>query len=90
MKTIIRNSDNYSLWIFEDSEIVNILENCTEIGYPVIHKILDCNSSNISLVEGVTIPEDWSGCKYTFDGNSWELSQEWIDSQPIVEEPITE
>ena len=40
----------------------------------------DLNSSNSTLIEGVTEPEDWYGCKYNCaaDG-TWSLVEGWVD-----------
>lgn len=38
----------------------------------------DLNSTNAVLVENVTPPEDWRGCKYLYDG-AWTLNPKWVD-----------
>ena len=42
------------------------------------------NSGNATLIEGVTQPEDWYGCKYNYVNGAWELCPDWID--PRLEE----
>jgi len=80
MKTIIENATSESLYIFDDGKIINILDSKMTVGEPVELMILDCNSTNVSLVENVNPPEDWEGRKYTFDGTTWTVTQEWIDA----------
>lgn len=90
MKTILNQENNLSLYIFEDDEIININDENTTIGEPVKTIITDCTSSNCSLVNCETFPDDWDGSKYFFDGTDWTISQKWIDCQPPVEEPAPE
>jgi len=79
MKTLVRNNNSISLYIFDDSEIVNITNERTYIGEP--HKLIisDCDLSNVTLYENVSPPEDWIGWKYTFDGTNFVLNPDWID-----------
>jgi hypothetical protein len=39
----------------------------------------DLNANNSTLIEGVTEPEDWYGCKYNYVNDAWELCPEWVD-----------
>ena len=34
---------------------------------------------NSTLYENVTAPEDWAGCKYTFDGTTWTAVDGYVD-----------
>jgi hypothetical protein len=37
------------------------------------------NSANSTLIEGVTEPDDWFGCKYNYVNGVWELCSDWVD-----------
>ena len=73
MKTIVRNENNISIYVFDDSETVVLKNDCVEVGNPVDNTILDCNKNNVTLHENVTPPSDWDGHKYFYDG-SWSLN----------------
>ena len=79
MKTLIK--DNLSVYLFDDAEFVNILEDKIIVGSPEKFIISDCNSSNSVLYENVLPPDDWYGCKYLFDGASWSLRPEWTEPE---------
>lgn len=81
MKTIIENTTKLSKYIFEDSDQISIESN--KIVTPKFI-IGDLNSSNSTLVDSVTPPEDWSGNKYTFENGTWTLNPNWVD--PTVTE----
>lgn len=72
MKTICRipghSVDNISLYLFTDETPVYVLENQTVVGDLDAPEtiILDCDSSNVYLYEGVEEPEDYIGWKYTY------------------------
>jgi Tol biopolymer transport system component len=87
MKTICRLADytqgpNISLYLFPDDKQVLIESDRTTIGDPSNPEmyIMDCDSSNVVLHEGVTEPDDWFGWKYfyTADGG-WTSNPAWID-----------
>ena len=80
MQTIVTTEDNVSKFVFEDGVNINITEDCIET--PVF-KILDLNSSNAAVVDCVTVPADWYGCKYIYEGNSWSLNADFEEQQPI-------
>ena len=81
MKTLVRNDNQISLYIFDDSEIVNIAADATYIGNPLNLIISDCNLSNVTLYENVAAPEDWFGWKYTFDGTNFVANPDWVDPE---------
>lgn len=87
MKTIIENATSESLYIFEDSKVINILDSKMTVGDPVELMVLDCNSTNVFLANNVNPPEDWEGRKYTFDSTTWAVTQEWIDANTEEVEP---
>jgi len=78
MKTII-DENNCSKYLFADDKSVMVNSDCIEIGSPIEFIIGDLNSSNATLIEGVTEPEDWYGCKYNYVNGAWELCSDWID-----------
>jgi hypothetical protein len=80
MKTIVRNDNNVSLYLFADDKVVDIQADKTVIGNPPELIIADCNTSNATLFEGVTDPGDWTGWKYlyTVEGG-WVLNPDWVD-----------
>ena len=84
MKTII-DLDNCSKYLFADDKAVVIKADCIEIGNPIEFIISDLKSSNATLIEVVTEPDDWYGCKYNCaaDG-TWSLVEGWVD--PRIEE----
>ena len=90
MKTLVSISNNKSLYILEDNEVVNFQEDSISFGNPEHTFVPDCNSANTKIIENINPPEDWDGGKYYFDGVTWDISQEWLDSQPPVEEVIPE
>jgi hypothetical protein len=82
MKTIIENATDISKYIFEDDVEITLDE--TTITTPDFI-IADMNSSNATVVEDVTPPEDWMGCKYLYADTEWALNPDWID--PADEDP---
>ena len=76
MKTLINTESKVSLYLFADSETVDIQSNKTVVGDPETMIIADCNSSNSTLVEGVTEPTEWSGWKYLYDGE-WQSNPDY-------------
>lgn len=73
MKTIVRKSDNVSLYLYPDDKEITLESNRTVIGptdNPELY-ISDCNSSNVDVHTGVDNKEDYWGHKYKHDGSSW-------------------
>lgn len=68
MKTIILNSNNVSLYLFDDDDVV-ILN--SENTYTKNFLICDVNIFNAKLIENVITPIDYVGSKYLFDGINW-------------------
>lgn len=84
MKTLILKANKVSVYIFDDLTEININEEQIIVGNPVNFLIGDCNLHNIMLYENVTVPQDWKGHKYLFDGSNWLANPNWIDpSLPI-------
>ena len=85
MKTIICEL-NCSKYLFADDKQVNVKADCIEVGNPASLDFIigDLNSGNSTLIEGVTEPDDWYGCKYNYVNGAWELCSDWVD--PRIEE----
>ena len=81
MKTIV-NSNNCSKYLLNDDKC--ILVNADSIEVSSADKLLfiigDLNSTNSTVIEGVTTPDDWYGCKYNCasDG-TWTAVVGWVD-----------
>jgi hypothetical protein len=71
MKTLIRNEDQISIYLFEDSVELVVSENGIIVGNPVEFTIGDRNSTNTTLVEGIDSPDDWSHWKYKYIDGQW-------------------
>ena len=87
MKTIICEM-NCSKYLFEDDKQLNITADRIEVGDPANLDFIigDMNSGNSTLIEGVTEPEDWYGCKYNHVNGAWELCPDWVDPRIEREE----
>lgn len=82
MKTIIENATDLSKYIFEDDVEITIDE--ATITTPDFI-IADMNSDNATVIENVTPPEDWLGCKYLHADSEWVLNPDW--AEPVDEDP---
>ena len=82
MKTIVDNATNTSRYLFADDKPVNVTAANIEVGTPgsLDFIIGDLNSGNATVIESVTEPDDWFGCKYTCasDG-TWTVVEGWVD-----------
>lgn len=87
MKTIICDM-NCSKYLFEDDKQVNITADHIEVGDPANLDFIigDLNSSNSTLIEGVTTPDDWYGCKYNHVDGAWAAVEGWVDPRIEREE----
>jgi len=80
MKTIVRKSDNVSLYIYPDNKAINLESDRTVIGTtdnPELY-ISDLNSSNAEVHTGVDDKEDYWGHKYKHDGTNWSDNSDFI------------
>ena len=91
MKTITHNDrSNLSTYIFADddtitaTEINTVIPDTTEFSDPFI--ISDLNTSNSTIHTGVTLPEDWKGGKYLFDGTTWSLNSDWSEPVDLIQQ----
>ena len=80
MKTIIDNATRTSKYIVADDYVIESSESSITMGDPVDFIIGDLDSTNSTVIEGVTEPDDWFGCKYTCaaDG-TFTLVEGWVD-----------
>ena len=82
MKTIVDNATNTSRYLLADDKPVNVTASHIEVGDPANLDFIigDLNSDNATVIESVTEPDDWFGCKYTCasDG-TWTAVEGWVD-----------
>jgi|TARA_R100000482_G_scaffold34831_1_gene11447 hypothetical protein len=96
MKTIVDNATNTSRYLLADDKPLNITSMQIEVGDPANLDFIigDLNSSNATVIEGVTEPVDeegnslWFGCKYfcASDG-TWTEDPNWVDPRIIEDDP---
>ena len=58
------DNDGVVIYLFEDDTAIDVQSDKTVIGDPETLIISDCNSSNVTVVTGVTDPGDYWGWKY--------------------------
>ena len=81
MQTITFKESNISVFSFEDNPtIIVTAENITCPNFV----IGDMNSSNAAVYTGVTLPGDWAGEKYFFDGTTWTANPNYV-APPEIE-----
>lgn len=76
MKTLIDNKTKQSRYVWADD--AEVVVQADMVLTPNLH-ILDMNSTNATLIENVTPPEDWVGCKYLYNAGAWTLNPNWVD-----------
>ena len=79
MKTIVRNDNGVSLYLFPAETPISAFEDRIDIGMPIFLIVADCNSDNVTVYDDVEPPNDWFACKYKFDGTKWTLNPDWVD-----------
>jgi len=88
MKTIVDNATNTSKYLVADDYGINVTAENIEMGDPSALDFIigDLNSSNATVIEGVTTPDDWYGCKYTCaaDG-TFAAVDGWVDPREEAE-----
>jgi len=91
MKTLIRNSDNVSLFLWNDDRSVTITSDSITVAAdssaisPPSKKgafvVADLNSSNTTLHTSVaTPPSDWIGNAYCYNGTAWSANPNYVES----------
>ena len=74
MKTIVETSTNISKYLLEDSVSVVMSTDQIIVGDPPQFIIADMDNNNSTLYSDITNhPDDWTGCKYTFNGTTWAM-----------------
>ena len=76
MKSLIHNETKQSKFLWADDAQIMV---CEDMTFSPGLNIADLNSTNATLVENVTPPEDWYGCKYLYDAGTWTLNPNWVD-----------
>ena len=80
MKTIIDNETRASKYLVADNYVIESSESSITMGDPVDFIIGDLNSTNSTVIEGVTEPDDWFGCKYTCSPDGvFTVVDGWVD-----------
>lgn len=85
MKTIVRQSDKMSLFIFANDEAFNLTSTRLEIGNPIHTICADCTTENCEILDCSDAPSDWMGLKYIYNG-SWAVSPDWVEPVSQVDE----
>ena len=82
MKTIVETATGLSKYLLEDNVSVTANSDHIVFGDPAEFVVGDLNSSTATITENVTnAPSDWTGNKYTFDGTTWTLNPDWVESE---------
>ena len=92
MKTLIRNSDNVSLYLWNDarsvtigSDSITVAADNTAISPPSKKNafvVADLNSSNTTLHTSVaTPPSDWTGNAYCYNGTAWSANPNYVETE---------
>ena len=72
MKIITSTDTKVAKWKFEDDKVLVVGEKTITVGDPPEFIIGDMGSSNSTIHENITdIPDDWTECKYKYDGTEW-------------------
>jgi hypothetical protein len=85
MKIIIRAETNVALYAVEDDQPVSLEADRVTLGDPEWLIIGDCNINNCAVLQADTIPGDWTGGKYLFDGKAWQVNPDYVEPQPTPE-----
>jgi hypothetical protein len=64
------DNDGVVIYLFADDTAIDVQSDKTVIGDPETLIISDCNSSNVTVVTGVTDPNDFWGWKYKHTSGS--------------------
>jgi hypothetical protein len=69
MKTIVETSTGVSVYLFNDEAAPEITETHVVFNGDVVD--VQLNSTNASIVENISPPEDWIGRKYILNNGEW-------------------
>ena len=83
MKAVIRKSDQLSVFVFDDNESLSFSENSLVTSRFVA---VDISEQDYEIVSVANKPEDWTGGKYFWKNNAWELDPDWVDPATLEEE----
>ena len=89
MKTLICLDTHESRYLWADSfGPIEFLDNCVTAPDLIAYGV---NKNNAILIENVaTPPSDWTGNKYLYKNNEWELSPNWVEpTPPVTTPPVT-
>ena len=81
MKILVKNSNNLVLYQFANDVTVTLESN--KVITPDFH-ILDLNSSNCTLVTGVSEKSDFKGGKYKWESDDWADNSDYVS--PLEQE----
>jgi hypothetical protein len=79
MKTVTLKSDNRSVLIAQDSDVVVLENNHVRRNDERIYGLL---FSEVDLHENVDVPENWVSSGYFFDGITWTVNTQKIPAPP--------
>lgn len=82
MKTVTLKSDNRSILIAQDTDVVSVESNHVKRNEERIYGI---GADTVTLYEGVTAPADWSSSKYFFNGTEWTQNPDWVDPETLFQ-----
>lgn len=80
MKTIVLNSDNRSIILCDDTDVVSVESNHVKRNDERIYGI---GSDTVTLQQADNAPADWSASKYFFADGSWTLNPDWVDPESL-------
>ncbi len=76
MKTLINKTTKTALYLWEDSEFIELKEDLIVVGSPVKYHIGDLSSSTAELIENVVDPTDFMCSKYKY------IDGQWVNNHP--------
>jgi|TARA_R100001463_G_scaffold95984_2_gene150516 hypothetical protein len=85
MQTIVWKENNISIYLYEDSKTITMSEENTKIfdGDTLERIILDVNSNNATLHQGVDAKSNYWGYKYKYNGSSWSDNTDYKGTSEI-------
>lgn len=81
--TFIKNDVCYAAYENSDHVFMYNDKIVVKAGEPMIWT--GVHNGNSFCFEGVTLPDDWEGYKYCYDGANWSLNPEWVEPEPEPE-----